>query len=301
MEILLTSTTNLKYSSSQEVYEEYSRDMQAKLIILNKFNNSLRNVHESCFVVLLTLVTNEKWLEIDCHEIFNINYFVCEHAFENFTKTDLNLGKYYCYKPYTLIEGRCWLITSNQLIRLNQRLNLSKLSAVLSAWSYGHSTRNRLSLFLDNTLSCYQTNGLSNHFFRSWTLNIPCDNNASLHTMSEGRMLTGHFKCDPDKHFRCASGTCILSTYVCDGVNDCADASDEVICADHQHRNCSDLYFHCLSDGCIPLAHRCDGWQHCLDSSDEVDCPSQNIHPCTDGLASHVLQVNTRTCINCYR
>ena len=131
------------------------------------FNNSSRNVHGSYFVALLTAVTDEKWLEIDCNEILYMNYFVCEHAFQKITKTDLTIGNHYCYKQYTFIEGRCWLITSNQMILLNHRLNMSKLSAMLSAWSYGHTTRNLLSLFLDNTLSCYRTNGLSNHFFRS--------------------------------------------------------------------------------------------------------------------------------------
>ena len=262
------------------------------MMIIDKFNNSLQNVHESCFVVLMTLVTNEKWLEIDCHKVLNINYFVCEHAFEKITKTDLALRNYYCYRQYTFIEGRCWIIISNQLILLNRRLNLSTLSAMLSAWSYGHSTRNHLSLYLDNTLSCYQTNGLSNHFSKSWSLHIPCSNNASLHTMSEGRMLTNQFTCNPAKHFTCVSGTCILSTYVCDGVHDCADATDEAACSDLDI-NCIDLHFHCPSNGCIPLAHRCDGWQHCPDGSDEAECSSHNIHLFTNDIVSHQLQVNT--------
>ena len=275
--------------------------MRSKINTIDMFNNSLRNVDASCFVALLTLVTDEKWLKIDCNKALSMNYFICEHAFERITKTNLTMENHYCYKQYTFIERRCWLITSNKTILLNQRLNMSKLSAMLSAWSYGHTTRNHLSLYLDNTLSCYRTNGLSNHFFRSWTLNIPCDNNALLHTMSEGSLLTNHFKCNPDKHFTCASGTCILSTYVCDGINDCADASDEVKCTDHQHRNCSDLHFQCISDGCIPLAHRCDGWQHCQDGSDEIECSLHNDDMFTDDVVSYLLKVNTRTCIKYYR
>ena len=120
--------------------------------------------------------------------------------------------------------------------------------------------------------------------------------------MSEGRMLTNHFKCNPYKHFTCASGTCILSTYTCDGINDCADASDEVVCIDHQHRNCSDFHFQCidLTGECIPLAHRCDGWQHCQDGADESECSPLIVHLLIDDTASHLLRVSTKICINCY-
>ena len=31
-------------------------------------------------------------------------------------------------------------------------------------------------------------------------------------------------------HYECPSSTCILTSYICDGVADCLDASDEVNC-----------------------------------------------------------------------
>ena len=94
-------------------------------------------------------------------------------------------------------------------------------------------------------------------------------------------------------HFACKDGTCILENYVCDGVTDCPDNTDEVDC-DHvcnfSNVNnvtgkkdcfsscisstcvCSDLYFHCTLGGCIPWSRVCDGVDDCPNNEDEQVC-----------------------------
>ncbi len=94
-------------------------------------------------------------------------------------------------------------------------------------------------------------------------------------------------------HFSCDDGTCILEHYVCDGVMDCPDSTDEYDC-DHvctfadendvfastdcflscfsSNCTCSDLYFHCSLGGCIPWSRLCNGVNDCPNNEDEQVC-----------------------------
>nr|ABV21979.1 complement component factor I [Ginglymostoma cirratum] len=75
----------------------------------------------------------------------------------------------------------------------------------------------------------------------------------------------------PDKkctneEFTCVNGKCIPLENLCNGIDDCADLSDETCC-----KSCSNSH-HCKSDICIPYFSRCDGEDDCLDGSDEKNC-----------------------------
>ena len=84
-------------------------------------------------------------------------------------------------------------------------------------------------------------------------------------------------------HFKCGSNQCILTSYVCDGTDDCHDNTDENNCGHislirtnqtGRWDSCADLYHPCMSGECIPFTHMCDGKFHCQDGSDEVLCPT---------------------------
>ena len=91
--------------------------------------------------------------------------------------------------------------------------------------------------------------------------------------------------------FGCANERCIEYRQVCDLVDDCGDASDEISCANN---------FRCVSGEFVPISRKCNGKFDCLDYSDEcnAECDNQvqifsnlilKVTSCTVGILSTVL------------
>ncbi|XP_065208510.1 uncharacterized protein LOC135837230 [Planococcus citri] len=74
---------------------------------------------------------------------------------------------------------------------------------------------------------------------------------------------------NPDQDFRCDDGHYIARIFVCDGIPDCDDNSDETR---DQCRNisCNDQTFQCGYGACISKEYLCDGLKQCIDGSDET-------------------------------
>ncbi|CAJ0956712.1 unnamed protein product, partial [Mesorhabditis belari] len=80
------------------------------------------------------------------------------------------------------------------------------------------------------------------------------------------------YGCKPSE-FSCLNGKCILMKFVCDGMPDCRDASDELNC---EHDCVRGYQFQCgAGQPCLPVSFQCDQVVDCPDGSDESNatCP----------------------------
>ncbi|XP_065223466.1 modular serine protease-like isoform X2 [Planococcus citri] len=68
--------------------------------------------------------------------------------------------------------------------------------------------------------------------------------------------------------FRCKNSQCIAKTFVCDGIPQCEDHSDEIY-QQCKNKSCDEQNFQCDYGACIKKEYQCDGSLQCVDGSDE--------------------------------
>ena len=183
-----------------------------------------------------------------------------------------------------------------------------QLQQYLTMWSLGHIRRSNIHVYAFSTSrTCFTSNAFPHQRLRRWTLRKSCLQK-SYHILLRRDLTISNKSCKLSTHKKCRDGTCILTSYVCDGYSDCADKSDELNCDRLCFRpdfaalanassydktvittlttprkycfmdcavsfcKCKLMYFQCNTGLCISLQNRCNGYQDCRDGADELRC-----------------------------
>ncbi|XP_045139060.1 low-density lipoprotein receptor-related protein 2-like [Portunus trituberculatus] len=98
-------------------------------------------------------------------------------------------------------------------------------------------------------------------------------------------------QCNTTTHFPCGDGTCHPNEQKCDGIRDCDDGADELLCG-LTRALCGSSQWSCLEGNqCISVFWRCDGDIDCKDGSDELECGSHrcavNQFDCSNSSTNH--------------
>ena len=122
------------------------------------------------------------------------------------------------------------------------------------------------------------------------------------------------------QHYQCADESCIPLVFLCDGIYQCLDQSDETNCTTQCKKYntdtflipfascyCSQSYFLCRSGQCIHINSVCNGREDCQDGSDEVECANFKTIPNTEETLNDLCiynpnnpQLQTNKLILCY-
>ena len=231
------------------IKEARIQHMQPKMRLA--MNNMYLNTtaDSSCTAILISLFTNYEWIHISCDVQLTSSYFFCEKSFttqRNLSRVTVVCGPA-CPKLYTHVNGACWSI--NNIPRGKARqidgTIYDLLQPFLNAWSLG--IVNRRSVIVNNRnsrVNCIRTIGVSFQRVKNWLISKCTFKNRKFYLLHKSLPLVSK-KCDTPRHFMCDDGTCVLSTYLCDGQFDCSDQSDEDNCEKNNLIN--DIKFQCIS------------------------------------------------------
>ena len=264
----------------------------------------------NCTAMFISNTLSPGWMQIPCDETISHSLTLCEIENDNiFRKIPFKRSSIECPPGRIKKEGAChrismWKHFKNVEPRYTCGMPGEDIASFAIFW---HLVLHVPTLFTGNlsgtfvvrwnesSLTCLLTDSKTDIDLHLTHLNEShgvCDELSHLAdgTVCSTQLLAIDTKSCFPGHFICADGTCILSSYYCDGAEHCPDSSDEATCAHVCSGNisstagcfssecrkpfcqCYTHYFQCSSGGCVPWSHVCDLISHCMDGSDESWC-----------------------------
>ncbi len=267
----------------------------------------------ACTTAFLASPFNPKWLRIPCNVAMTPVVVICEsnltalppRAFRKRSDSECPRAwlksNLFCLTEQINVRDWQETVTAEDNIPCHMD-GITGLGVTLSDFpvSFLHqwsgNSKTKFILTKTRNFSCILVPSNMDSNIRSYSsvVNGPCED---LKRQADSFLChTSPFVIEPDVclpgHYRCQSGTCILSEYQCDGISHCKDNSDEKNCT-HVCYNldtkihsvncyvncsrpfciCSEHYYQCKVGGCVPWTRVCDCIENCADGSDEDSCP----------------------------
>ena len=302
----MLETSHYKHTFILKKHFSTSKTLLKKLLevvtYLQSFVNKTKTAESLCGAIFLTLFAKPQWTLIRCNDTFNDNNFICEEkvAYSLEDSRVMKRKSYWCIAGYVYIADYCHTIkeTFHVVVPFYKfAANEVGIQYYITSWSISDPTRNTILLQQSGEkYLCLSSNAFDYQQVQRWIKSI-CGKLLPNVTFITRKFVHTKSVCNPAAQHRCSDDTCILSTYVCDGYDDCSDHSDETACHDIcKYTNTSDstelssnvkdcarycqrpacqcdtMYFQCKIGSCIPFDNRCDHIQHCHDGSDELRC-----------------------------
>ena len=273
-----------KHHKAESEYIYHAR--QHKLRYMKNYNN--HNDSMECTALVSDLTTGSSWTPIGCNEIFLNNFYICEHQDpykDIIIKQTSRYGemKFICSKTSIYAATYCWTLkpprsTLPQSYSISHYQQVSVIDRFLTSVFLGINVTLYISFTIGktNTHICLTQQSNYHHMFRGWKV-IGCSSENVTHMLVKYPPTKLIQICAKRLYFTCGDGSCLLNTYICDGLIDCSDGSDERDCTFVCKGDVRDAYECEFSYGCnsgqhSTLSQRCDSIAHCDDASDEEHC-----------------------------
>ena len=256
---------------------------------------------KTCSAITTNIMHPFHWIRVNCSQKLQSANFICERKSNMVHPNTLSMHiithSYMCTKIGLFVNMSC--ISLHRINGTSMKFKNSKeikvgIERYITAWTImGIHKQTSVDSSIDilfrinehnnSDCTCYKSISLFFQNPKVWQYK-PCSCKAEYKYQLEMQLpIPLSIECK-DFEFTCSDGTCILQIYVCDGIFECHDGTDEQkchdICTTNQDCNkcispncfCDQLHLQCVPGGCLSLSRMCDGIADCPDASDELLC-----------------------------